>query len=157
MNYEELEDIIVERIKRKGVDVSVLPSVDILNAPRQTAKPQLYVIYQGSDFGECENLTVISQPETLRFEVFMRAKSRRGKMGIFDLYKEISKQLLGFKPTGAKTAITFNSFGYVSGVQNNWQYALAFSFTGYIVETDNTAPDPVKITQVSNKIKTENN
>jgi hypothetical protein len=154
MKYEDYEDAIVERLKRQGVSVSALPHVDVLNEPRQTTKPQLFVIYQGSDYAERENLSVVSQVETLRFEIFIKAQKRRGKLGIFDLYNGISRCLLGYKLNGARTVITFDSFGYVAGIQNNWQYALTFSFTGYIVENPEIE-NPALITQITNNVKSK--
>lgn len=138
MNYEHCEDAIVDLLKMKGVTVGVLPHVAVLNDARLTAQPQLFVIINGGNFAESENLAVTSQLETIQGEIFIRAKNRRGKLGIFDLYDEISSRLLGYRMTGAKTVITFNQFGYVAGIQNNWQYALTFSFDAYKVEVDRT-------------------
>lgn len=136
MNYEQYEDQIVELLKMQEVTVDVLPHIALLNEARPTSKPQIFVIINGGSFAEPENLAVISQLETVQCEIFIRAKSRRGKLGVFGLYEEFSKKLLGYKLTGAKTAITFNQFGYVAGIQNNWQYALTFSFDRYKVEAD---------------------
>lgn len=136
MNYEHYEDAIVDLLKMKGVTVGVLPHVAVLNDARPTAQPQLFVIINGGNFAEPENLAVTSQLETIQGEIFIRAKNRRGKLGIFDLYEKISELLLGYRILGAKTVVTFNQFGYVAGIQNNWQYALTFSFDAYKVEVD---------------------
>ena len=51
---------------------------------------------------------------------------------------------------GAKTPIYFNSFGYVAGLHNYWQYALTFSFAAYSVEADR--PDDIPtIRQIENE------
>lgn len=136
MNYEQYEDIIVERLNIPGVSVDVLPHVAVLNEARPTSKPQLYVILHGGVLSEPENLTVIAQMETIKCEVFIRAKSRRGRLGIFDLYEEITKRLLGYRLPDTKTPITLGVFDYVAGIQNNWQYTLSFSFDAYKVEAD---------------------
>ena len=132
--YGQYEDLLVERLQMDGVYVSVLPYVEALNVARPTNKPQLYVIINGGNFDEPANLGVISQLETVSCEIFIRALRRRGELGIFDLYEKISRRLLGYRLPNAQSAITFNLFGYVAGVQNNWQYALTFSFGHYKVE-----------------------
>jgi hypothetical protein len=150
--YEGYENAIIERIQRDGVDVSALPHVDVLNEALQTDRPQLFVIYNGSDYAEPEELALIVQAETMHFEIFICSRNRQGEAGVFDLYRHITTRLLGYKPAGARTKIAFNNFKYVSGLQNNWQYALTFSFTGYAVEQpDEEAYTLIK--DINNNIK----
>ncbi|MDR3133014.1 MAG: Gp37 family protein [Prevotellaceae bacterium] len=149
--YGQYEDLLVERLRMDGVYTSVLPYVEALNVVRPTNKSQLFVIINGGNFEEPSNLGVISQLETVNCEVFIRALKRRGELGIFDLYEKISRRLLGYKLPHAQSAITFNSFGYVAGVQNNWQYALTFSFGHYKVESPDEQPTET-IKQITNKI-----
>jgi hypothetical protein len=131
--YGQYEDLLAERLQMEGVDVSILPHTDALNAVRPTTRPQLFVLINGGTFEEPTNLAVISQLETLTGEIFIRALQRRGELGVFDLYEKISRRLLGYWLPHAQSAITFNSFGYVAGLHNNWQYALTFSFGHYKV------------------------
>ncbi|MDR2448712.1 MAG: Gp37 family protein [Prevotellaceae bacterium] len=138
--YGQYEDLLVERLQMDGVDVSILPHIDHLNVARPTTRPQLFVLLNGGNFDEPANLSVISQLETLSGEIFIRALKRRGELGVFDLYEKISHRLLGYWLPNAQSAITFNSFGYVAGVQNNWQYALTFSFGHYKVECPDEEP-----------------
>jgi hypothetical protein len=138
--YGQYENLLVERLQMEGVDVSVLPHVDDLNKARLTAKPQLFVLLNGGEFAEPTNLSVISQLETLNGSIFIRALQRRGEMGIFDLYEKISRRLLGYRLPNTQSAITFNAFIYVAGVQNNWQYALTFSFGHYKIECPDEQP-----------------
>ena len=73
-----------------------------------------------------------------------------GKLGLFDVYEAAKSRLLGYRMQGAKTPIYFNSFGYVSGLHNYWQYALTFSFAAYSVEVDR--PDDIPtIRQIENE------
>lgn len=143
MTYEQYEDEIVGLLKMRGVTVTVLPHEAALSELRATAQPQLYIIINGSNFGEPEDLGMTAQRETLQCEIFIRAKSRWGHLGIFSLYGEISKRLLGRKLPDAVTPIVFGQFGYVAGIQNNWQYALTFSFDAYKVEADPEGIEPV--------------
>lgn len=143
MLYEEYEDIIVERLKMQGVDISSLPDVDALNDPRPTAKPRVFLMYNGSVFGESENLGATVQKETLNFEVFIKAKTRRGKTGIFPVVEEMKGRLQGWKPPDAITPVTLSSLGYVAGTMNNWQYMLSFTFDRYTVQRDFSTPAPL--------------
>ena len=91
-----------------------------------------------------------AQLGTVQCELFIRAKNRRGKLGLFDVYEAAKSRLLGYRMQGAKTPIYFNSFGYVSGLHNYWQYALTFSFAAYSVEADR--PDDIPtIRQIENE------
>lgn len=139
--YERYEDEIVQLLQMPGVDVTPLPKIEALELPRQTQKPQIFVLVNGGEFAEREETAVVAQLETVQCELFIRAKSRRGKMGVFTVYEEAKTRLLGHRPQGAKTPIYFNSFGYVSGLHNYWQYALTFSFAAYSVQSDQ--PDDI--------------
>ncbi len=104
MTYEQYEDAIVNLLAIPGVSVSVLPHEAALVEMRATARPQLYVIINGGNFGEPENMGMTAQRETLQCEVFIRAKTRRGRLGIFDLYGKISERLFGAQVTGRRYA-----------------------------------------------------
>ena len=139
--YERYEDELVTLLQMPGVDVKPLPKIEALELPRQTEKPQIFVLVNGTEFAEREELAVVAQLGTVQCELFIRAKNRRGKLGLFDVYEAVKSRLLGHRMLGAKTPIYFNSFGYVSGLHNYWQYALTFSFAAYTVEADR--PDSV--------------
>lgn len=139
--YERYEDELVALLQMPGVDVKPLPKIEALELPRQTEKPQIFVLVNGTEFAEREELAVVAQLGTVQCELFIRAKNRRGQLGLFDVYEAAKSRLLGHRRQGAKTPIYFNSFGYVSGLHNYWQYALTFSFAAYTVEADR--PDGV--------------
>lgn len=152
MNYDQYEDVFVSRLEMPDVEVKVLPHVAALNAERPTGRPQLYVILHGATFGEEDNLNVVAQEETVNGEIFIRAKERRGDLGIFDLYEKICARLLGFRPPHAKESVTLGQFGYVTGAQNNWEYFLSFSFVKYRVQVDEEQ-DTQLITQITNEFR----
>ena len=154
--YDRYEDELVTLLQMPGVDVKPLPKIEALELPRQTEKPQIFVLVNGTEFAEREELAVVAQLGTVQCELFIRAKNRRGTvrggrgggagnrrgiLGLFDVYEAAKSRLLGHRMLGAKTPIYFNSFGYVSGLHNYWQYALTFSFAAYTVEADR--PDSV--------------
>ena len=148
--YEKYEDELVALLQMPGVDVKPLPKIEALELPRQTERPQIFVLVNGTEFAEREELAVVAQLGTVQCELFIRAKNRRGKLGLFDGYEAAKSRLLGYRMQGAKTPIYFNSFGYVSGLHNYWQYALTFSFAAYSVEADR--PDDIPtIRQIENE------
>lgn len=112
--YERYEDELVTLLQMPGVDVKPLPKIEALELPRQTERPQIFVLVNGTEFAEREELAVVAQLGTVQCELFIRAKNRRGKLGLFDVYEAAKSRLLGYRMQGAKTPIYFNSFGYVS-------------------------------------------
>lgn len=150
MTYDDYEDDIVKRLEMPGVEVKTLPDVSALNAARPTLQPIIYVILHGAVFEDRENLSVVAQQETVSGELFFRARERRGELGIFDLYEKACARLLGYRPPHAKKSITLGQFGYVAGIQNNWQYFVSFSFTKVRVQTAEPA-DTQLITGIKNQ------
>lgn len=152
--YERYEDEIVELLQMTGVEVVPLPKIEMLELPRQTQKPQIFVLVNGGEFAEREETAIVAQLETVQCELFFRAKNRRGKLGLFSVYEEVKKRLLGHRINGAKTPIYFNSFGYVSGLHNYWQYALTFSFGTYSVQSEHPDNTPYikRITHEFNEV-----
>ena len=154
--YERFEDELVERLQMEGVDVRPLPQIAALEMPRPTQTPQVFVLVNGGQFGEREELKVVAQLQTIQCEVFVRAKSRRGANGILDICIRIIRKLLGYRLEGAKSPVYFNSLDYVDGLHNSWQYALTFSFTAYHVEADDNRQDEAPlIRQITHQITTK--
>jgi hypothetical protein len=150
--YEKYEDLLVSRLQMEGVEVSALPHVNALNMVRPTTRPQVFVIINGGTFGEPEHLGAVAQLEQISGEVYVRALNRRGELGTFDLCDKAGKLLMGYRLDGAKSPITLSGLGYVEGVQNNWQYALTFSFTHYRVEASEAEQEKL-IKQVTADVK----
>jgi len=154
MKYENYEKIIIARLQCPELEVrqGELTSAD-LNSFRQAQKPFIYVYYQGSSYESPENLGMISQVETMSFEVIIFARKQRGKQGAYEAFETVTKRLLGWREKGMRTPVTFQKFGYVSETNTTYQYALLCSFTGYIVETrekDDSQPNLIK--QITNNI-----
>lgn len=80
--YEKYEDELVALLQMPGVDVKPLPKVEALELPRQTERPQIFVLVNGTEFAEREELAVVAQLGTVQCELFIRAKNRRGKLGL---------------------------------------------------------------------------
>jgi hypothetical protein len=126
--YSDYENLIVERLQSAGIEVSPLPLIDELNVSRTLVKPRIYVIFTGSAFEATPNLGTYSQEETLNFELYIMARTRGGDNGLFEVAEEAIQRILKWKLPDATRKISVTSFGYVDGIQNNWQYVLKFAF-----------------------------
>ena len=78
--------------------------VEALELPRQTERPQIFVLVNGTEFAEREELAVVAQLGTVQCELFIRAKNRRGKLGLFDVYEAAKSRLLGYRMQGRENA-----------------------------------------------------
>jgi hypothetical protein len=155
MKYEKYEKMIIDRL-------SQCPELDVqtketnssgLNTARQSSKPMIYVLYQGSAYEEPQELGVIAQTETMSFEVIIFARKQRGTTGAYAAFETITKKLLGYREKGMRTPVIFQKFGYVSETNTTYQYALQCSFTGYIVENcDEETAEPGLIKKITNNI-----
>ena len=137
--YDEYEDMIVSRLQIPGVDVSPLPLVWALNQARAVTNPRVYVIFTGSTFEDSNRLGEFAQDETLSFKLVIEARTRDGASGIFAVTEEVVRRLLTWKVPDATRRISLTSFAYVDGIQNNWQYQLAFTFPRICIRTE---PEP---------------
>ena len=64
--YERYEDELVTLLQMPGVDVKPLPKIEALELPRQTEKPQIFVLVNGTEFAEREELAVVAQLGTVQ-------------------------------------------------------------------------------------------
>jgi hypothetical protein len=78
---------------------------------------------------------MISQMETMTFEIIIIARKQRGEKGAYAAFETITRRLLGYREKRMRTPVIFQKFGYVSETNTTYQYALQCSFTGYIVES----------------------
>ena len=53
--YEKYEDELVALLQMPGVDVKPLPKIEALELPRQTERPQIFVLVNGTEFAERES------------------------------------------------------------------------------------------------------
>jgi hypothetical protein len=135
MKYENYERLLIEQLMCPELDVRIGElDVSDLNKRRQTARPIVFVLYQGSEFASPEPLRFIAQVETMKFEIVVFARTQRGAQGIYEAFETITHRLLGYRDVSMRTPVIFDRFGYVSEVNGTYQYALQCSFTGYIAE-----------------------
>ena len=154
MKYESYEKMIIDRLSCQELEVRTKElNDDELNRFRQAKKPVVYVMYQGSDYSEPEELGVIAQKETMAFDIIIFARTQRGKTGVYSAFETVTKRLLGYREKGMRTPVIFQKFGYAAKIDDTYQYALQCSFTGYIVESDRQEENVPLITGITNNIQ----
>jgi hypothetical protein len=153
MKYENYEKVIIERLVCPELDVRTneLTAAE-LNKCRQSTKPTVFVLYQGSEYDEPKELGIISQSETMRFDIVVFTRTQRGKNGAYAALEIITQRLLGYREKGMRTPVIFQKFGYVSEVNAVFQYVLQCSFTGYIVEKREKTDLPPSIKKITNNL-----
>ena len=156
MKYENYEKMIIARLQKcPELDVQT-KEIDSsgLNKQQQSSKPMVYVLYQGSTFDEPQELGMISQLETMAFDIIIFARKQRGSTGAYAAFEILTKNLLGYREKGMRSPIIFQKFGYVSETNTTWQYALQCSFTGYIVEScdEENSEQPPLIKKITNNL-----
>lgn len=151
MTYEDYEDVIVGLLDNiPETKVSSLPFVGDLNTPLNGTSPMVYVMINGSNFGDDSPLSGSAMKETVNGEIFIKARQRRGALGIFATYEQIKALLLGYSFEDAVSPVTFNQFGYVASQTSIWHYSLTFSFERMIVQTEQSIePTPPLIKKIT--------
>jgi len=147
--YGEYEELIVARLENTEWNVAPLPLTSTLNTVQP--RPLVYVIFTGSTFDDTPNLGDFAEDEALNFEVYITARTRTSKGGVFEVADEVIERLLKWQLPDATRKIKLHSFGYVDGVQNNWQYVLKFGFPRVRVMREE-AEEHVPIKKITNII-----
>lgn len=138
IDYEAIEDAICLYLKNQALyDIKPLPDNEA-EFTKAFVKPMVYLAYNGSDYGEPENLGGMIQEETLNFDFMFRVNTRRGTSGLLTIIKTIGDKILGYKFQGFN-AIRLTKQGYVEGTGNNWNYIMSIQMTGHVVEN---LPEP---------------
>ncbi len=142
-DYEQIEDDLVSVLKdnqslKSIADITALPDNES-ELQRNLTKPKVYIVYTGSTFDDPENNNVVIQSERMRFEAIIRSRTRRGAGGILDLLKRIGQLLQGRKMYIGCDPIALDQDGYIDGVQNNFNYVLAFNI---VTKSASIVPDP---------------
>jgi len=144
-NYEEIENLLSDVIKSDNYNAKAYPDNES-EFNKNFTIAQVYLLFTGSDFASSENTSAVIQEETLNFDIYFRAKSRRGEKGLLQIVREVSDKILGYKMVGC-SKIQFTKQGFMEVSQNNCNYFLSFNFTTHIVENQ-----PEQLTSTFKKI-----
>lgn len=150
-NYEQMEKDIVSLLK-SNKELNLLAIIDSLpdnvaDLNRNFTKPTIYIACTGSSFGTPENNFLVIQEETITFEAIIRAKTRIGKGGLFELITRVGDIILGFNLYKGCDRITLSQHGYIDSAQNDYNYSIKFNIIGKAVANQ---PDPDDINEYEN-------
>lgn len=125
-NYTTLEDTIVARIASENYTAAVMPDCES-DLNRTPVKPSVYVSYASSTFASPDRTFLVTQMETITFEVVIRAMKRRGAGGIFSIIKEVGEKLQGYKALAGADRISLVNQNFIDDGSNAWNYIMAFN------------------------------
>jgi hypothetical protein len=150
MNIKQFEDDIKDRLVSKlpnTYDIIVMEDSEE-EAKRIVNKPQIAVAYWQSDFEIPKSTAEISQENTVVFSCFMTAKRRRSDTGIYVMYDELKRALLGWIPPQCFEPITFRQLQFQQNVDGYFVYQLSMETKSLEVMT-HTEPTTVNSTEIN--------
>lgn len=141
--YETLENTLVALFAGTGAaftvfDTAPLPDFEIEYRPQQP-RPQVYVSYDSSEFTDSETLSKITQEEKLYIGFEIHSKTRRGDKGVFSIFEEICKRVLGLKLMGYDKFSLIKAGPLTGSGANHWVFYAQFTTTAHITDQQ---PDP---------------
>lgn len=133
-NYEQMEKDLVTLLKSNQElnllsEIKPLPDTEA-EFNKNFIKPTIYIACTGSSFNSPENNFLVIQEETITFEAILRAKTRNGKGGLFELISRVGDIILGFNLYKGCDRITLSQHGYISTAQNDYNYSIKFNIIG---------------------------
>lgn len=141
MNYEDLEDEIVEKLDPLVADYScvVIPHPDApADYPQTFAKPVVMVTVAQGAWDKTRSISVPVQDNRIGIEVLINCRHRRsrnGNIGMLDVAEMVQSLLLGFKPSNCDQ-LFLKSMEFVKLDQAHvWSYAVNFEAMGMRIKT----------------------
>lgn len=136
MNYEAIEDSIKNRLAAKlaaGIDAKVMEDTEA-DVNRPVTSPRATVCFFASDFDPSRSTAQISQDDTATFAIMITARKRRGLKGVYDIYNQCAKWLLGWTPTGCSQKIQFKKFQFELNEDGWYTFGLYLETKAMMVE-----------------------
>lgn len=141
MNYEALEDDIVERLQpfaEAGVSVEKLPETESQKTELGTGEARMTVIYAGSEYEGTRSTAQGSQNEKVFVQILIESTFLRGPKGIYTLTEILKRALTDFRPQNiSKLQVSkHHTIGQPDAEKKNnmWQYQVIFQGTNLHVE-----------------------
>lgn len=161
MNYGELEIEIVEALKPLE---ATIPELKVLEIPENEAGFKVpytsgrvtvaytssdYVGYKQQDSLPSKSLDGVNQIDHTSFAIEIQSRRLRGADGIYTIFEEIRKLLLGYRPLrGFMDPIRYKEFKFESFENGVWTFMLTVETAGHIVQ-DMTEGTEGGLTEVS--------
>jgi hypothetical protein len=146
MDYEQLEDSLVERLADQFFDALPLPETQIGFTIND--KPRVFITYDASDYTETENLNMIVQEDRIKVGFELTARTRRGEQGVFSMFKIVKTKILGYKLPGCDKLQLLSFTPLMGSGPNKWMYYAQFITISHIAESGEEEDLPV-LTQIT--------
>lgn len=129
MNIRQIEDSIIEKLKKEFPEVKVegfpdKPSEFILLHPIGA----LLVHYQGSNYTSSQSLSFITQDNKKEFSITIITRNLRSNNGAYEYLDKVKSVLTGFKIDECSQLMPTKD-NFISENGGIWQYALNFTLT----------------------------
>lgn len=141
MNYEVLQDAVVERLQpliAAGVQASRIPDNDGEKEQVLPGHAKFTVIVAGSEYSETNSTAQVRQDEKIFVQVLIESSSLYGSKGIYSLVSVLKAALTGFKAQGTTRfqVSKHHMIGNPEGekVNNMWNYQVIFQASAVHVE-----------------------
>ena len=130
MNTEQLENSIVEKLKRdiENAEVRAFPG-NSRNFSTSHQVGAVLVQYVSSSFTEPRVLNSITQTRNLSFSVFVLRRDLRDHAGAYGALDAVRRSLTGFSPPGASKIYPVSE-KFLSEQSGIWVYEMVFSLQG---------------------------
>jgi hypothetical protein len=155
MNIEAFEDSIKTRLEDKlsnSYKVVIMEDTET-EANRSVTSPEVAICYFQSDYDSSLTTGHIRQDETVLMYLMLTCRKRRGLLGIYALYTEVKKFLLGWTPTGCTHKLQFKTFQFQKNHEGWFIYSLVLETKALIVEDiteeETVEEELVKSTKIS--------
>ena len=161
-SYDRLETAIVEKLKPlsdAGIEVISSPDTDAEYNDNGKAfeRPRITVMYSMSEFDnqpikgipQSFAMGVVKQTEYAELTLNFQARKRKGTNGLFSVYEDARKIILGFRPKGwGRIFIKENLYVERSKDTNVWFYALSLVCKREIIQCGDDSLNLINSTNV---------
>lgn len=156
MNYEKLQDEIVERLQpfiTAGIASAIrLPETESERTQNLPTKVKFTVIYAGSEYSDVNSSGYISQYEKVFIQILIESTFLYGGAGVYNMASLLKRVLTGFKAQGTTKfqVAKHHTIGQPDAEKkdNMWQYSIVFQAISVHVE-DYTEDLSVILTQLT--------
>lgn len=136
MQYEKLENDIIAQLTPglPGVDVLALPDT-LADFTKSFKTGKITVAYKGSKFAQALSTNVLSQLETVEFELIVQARLLRGPNGVYAFMEAIKGLILGYKLTNTDKVYLIDQMLIVNDAKaETFTFAMAVACKRLVVE-----------------------
>ena len=148
MNFEQLENDIVSRLQplaTESIEVIALPETE-KDFKRGIDDARITVAFNGAEWQKNTTTDKISQTLVVTTGVVVQARFLRGEKGVYQLFDNVRKLLIGYAPTGCY-GLYVKSFDLFSDEEETFTFVAFLDCETFSVE-DYTEPTTPVVTKI---------